>query len=451
MPGFSSEPLEVVSVGADEPSKASSVEQKQWQRDGQHQSHSGVQKSAWPQSSAIITGEAMGTGILSLPYACAHLGWFVGIGSCLLFGAASSYSGWLLTECKLHHFPRAESYSDLAHATGGAKFGYFTSACILVSWACLLPYYLIACIDAMMVAFPEAELCFWRWALIVMLFMAPPLQLRSLHLLSFLSFLSTGAIIAVVLLLLPALAVSAPAVVETSALPAAGMPPLEFYGYFSAFIFAYQGQSVFLEVMREMRNPAYFPRAAMAANMLMAGTYTAITIVAYGTHGRAVAAFLPATLPAGPARVAVGLLLAFHTLVSYLLTGQPLHRHFHNMIFPHTAEAGGCLAMLHWAVVTLSCLGVSFVLANSIPFFGQVQALLGALSGGPILFGWPAYFYLKGCRLTHFTIPTLHLGICVVFICVFLPTFTAFGTVNAVGSIADACALALATPARYPP
>ena len=33
-----------------------------------------------------------------------------------------------------------------------------------------------------------------------------------------------------------------------------------------AVIFAYQGQSMFLEIMREMRSPRHFPRAVFTAN-----------------------------------------------------------------------------------------------------------------------------------------------------------------------------------------
>ena len=55
--------------------------------------------------------------------------------------------------------------------------------------------------------------------------------------------------------------------------------------------------------------------------------------IGYGIEGEGVAGFLPDSMPTGPARVAVGLLLAFHLLVCYLITAQPLTRAIHAALF----------------------------------------------------------------------------------------------------------------------
>lgn len=348
-----------------------------------------VQQSEWPQSAAIITGEVMGTGLLSLPYACAKLGWAVGISSCVLFGVASNYSGWLLSTCKNKFHPQAEGYGDLADATGGAHFGAFTRAAMLLTWGLLLPYFIIACVDSLLIAFPARTECFWPLGLGIALVLVAPLQLRSFHLLSYLSAASTGAIIVVVVVMVPTLLSSAPAAPVTSVGLPGGQGALEIFSYFGSFVFAFQGQSIFLEIMREMKTPAHFPRALLAANSLMVVVYTSVVVAAYGSHGGDVQSFLPATLPPGPARVAIGLLLTFHTLVCYLIAGQPLHRRMHAALFPQTVDAAGPLAQAHWAAITLSTLLAAYVLANAIPFFNDLQGLLGSLTGTPIVFGTP--------------------------------------------------------------
>ena len=86
------------------------------------------------------------------------------------------------------------------------------------------------------------------------------------------------------------------------------------------------------------RHTGDFPRALYAANGVMLIVYTSVAAVGYGSHGDRVASFLPDTLPHGTARTAVGLLLAFHTGVSYLLTAQPLIRNLHQMLAPRTAD-----------------------------------------------------------------------------------------------------------------
>ena len=207
----------------------------------------------------------------------------------------------------------------------------------MTGWAMILPYYIVAAASALAAAVPDAELCYWQWSLVTMVFMAPVLQLRSLHALSLLSGLSTAAIVIVLFALVPALVASRSPTPQTQLSVPSGQPFFKTYGALGSFIFAYQGQSIFLEIMREMRQPDHFPRALLSANGLMMACYTIISAVAYGTHGASVAAFLPDALGEGWVRSVVGVLLAFHTAVSYLLTGQPLHRNVHLLLFPASA------------------------------------------------------------------------------------------------------------------
>ena len=88
-----------------------------------------------------------------------------------------------------------------------------------------------------------------------------------------------------------------------------------------------------------------------------------------------------------------------------------------------------------WLLVTTLFLAFGFTVANAIPFFSDFQSLLGALTGAPIVFGWPALFYVRGCQLNGKRIAWPDRVCCGVFLCVFLPVFTSLGTVNAIQSI----------------
>ena len=55
--------------------------------------------------------------------------------------------------------------------------------------------------------------------------------------------------------------------------PDDGVSVLALFSSFGSFIFAYQGQSLFLEIMREMKSPCHFPRAVGAANGFMLLVY----------------------------------------------------------------------------------------------------------------------------------------------------------------------------------
>ena len=396
-------------------------------------------RSEWWRSASVITGEVMGTGLLSLPYAISRLGWAIGLASSIGFGCTAIYSGVLLSYSKNELYPEAGSYADLAHATGGPRFGKFTRVSLAIGWGMILPYYLIACAASLHGAFPSLGLCYWQWSIVVMLCAAPTLQYRSLHGLSLLSLLSTLAIVIVVIVIVIGLIASAPTsaadgaevVNHTSVGLPAGGSFLRVYSSLGAFIFAYQGQSMFLEVMREMQEPRDFPKALYAANGLMIIVYTGVSAIGYGTYGDRVQSFLPDTLPAGFARTVVGVLLAFHTLVSYLLTGQPLHRVLHLWLLPATADQPTRQGAWHWAWITLTLLVLAFLVANVVPFFADLQDLLGNLLGGASVFGWPAFFFLRGSKLKGRPVALVDKLMCALFLGVCLPAFTLVGTLNA--------------------
>ena len=188
--------------------------------------------------------------------------------------------------------------------------------------------------------------------------------------------------------------------------------------------------------MREMRQPAHFAsRALLAANAIMVVCYTGTSALGYATHGAAVTPFLPDALPAGPQRSFVGLLLAFHTMVAYLLTGQPLHRTVHMLLRPSTVDAGGPRAALHWAAISLAFLAFSFLVGNLVPFFADFQDVLGNLVGASTVFGWPAALYLRGKVLRSHTLSWSDCLLCGTFLLVFVPAFTVLGTYRAIAKI----------------
>ena len=75
---------------------------------------------------------------------------------------------------------------------------------------------------------------------------------------------------------------------------------------------------------------------------------------------------------------------------------------------------------------------LAFLVANVIPFFADVQDLLGNILGAPTVFGWPAFFFLRGSALRGRPVATVDRVVCTFFLLVLLPAFTLLGTANAV-------------------
>lgn len=328
-----------------------------------------LRQSSWWHASLIIMGEVLGTGIMGLPSALAKLGWFFGFCAMALALGSAIFSGVLLSTVRDQFYPNAHSFADVARELHGAgsAFHRFTGAAIMINWLLILPYYLMAAASSLVSAFETWGLCYWQWALVIMALAIFPLQMRTLHALSYASGVSDAIVIVVLVLILVDFALHRdPSQANTSVGIPAETSFLESYGSLSSFVFAFQGQSMFLEIMREMKDASQFKRSLLTANGAMGFIYSITTAgvpnriffgapylptvaVAYyyngdaGVHALplldtphvptvAVAGFLPFSLPEGGIKSFVGVNLCFHILVSYLLTGQPLAFKLHEMI-----------------------------------------------------------------------------------------------------------------------
>ena len=162
----------------------------------------------------------------------------------------------------------------------------------------------------------------------------------------------------------------------------------------SAFVFAYQGQSIYFELMNEMSHPKEFPKACYVAYCIMCVIYGSVVIIVYGLLGvNHTPEFLPDSLSDGTfAKQIVGVLVVLHICVSYVIACQPLHMYLHSNIFPSTYQQTSVRGNIHWFCVTFGYIVVGYIIGNLIPYFADVQALIGSLFGAAIIFGYPSLF-----------------------------------------------------------
>eukprot|EP00965_Chrysotila_dentata_P203688 6181886-Pleurochrysis_carterae.AAC.5 len=261
----------------------------------------------------LLVAEIMGTGVLSLPHAAAQIGQGSAFLALLGCAAAAAFSGHLLSTLHCSFFPSAVSYHIAARETGGAVFGTFTGSMIGLNWTLLLPYYIIATVDAMRLIFPATNLSATELSMIVAAILFAPIQLRSLRLITYLCAPSSLAIILAILLIVLDFSREASGTIDKAgaepAILAAAATRGSFAAFFShvsSFVFAYQGQSIFLEMMREMEAPSRFPRAADSAYAFMCIVYLLTVFSACALKGDAVAAFLPDGMGEGASKTLVG-------------------------------------------------------------------------------------------------------------------------------------------------
>ena len=75
---------------------------------------------AWERGAMTMMAEIVGTGVLGLAYACARVGWALGLSFNVFFGLASLFSSMLLA--RVHAaFPKVDSYQASRRPSDGAR------------------------------------------------------------------------------------------------------------------------------------------------------------------------------------------------------------------------------------------------------------------------------------------------------------------------------------------
>eukprot|EP00468_Gymnochlora_sp_CCMP2014_P007903 CAMPEP_0167750380 /NCGR_PEP_ID=MMETSP0110_2-20121227/5956_1 /TAXON_ID=629695 /ORGANISM="Gymnochlora sp., Strain CCMP2014" /LENGTH=370 /DNA_ID=CAMNT_0007635689 /DNA_START=67 /DNA_END=1176 /DNA_ORIENTATION=- len=312
------------------------------------------QSQHWAFSGLLTVGMVMGTGILALPNALVYLGFVLGSVTSVMFGLLAYYIGLILGRVRNGMYPECHSYAALGHAVSGPRLASYAQAISLIAWYSVLPLYLLTASKSMTNAF-DTSLCGYTWALILAVSLTPVFFLRSMKSIEWFITFSDISVIIVVVILLIKLAVEAKGKADHSLWP----PEEDFltaYNPISFFVFAYQGQQVFLEIMSEMKNNKEWPKALTLGQSIMVPAYTVTAILGYYFQGKNVPAFLPDALESGPLNITVNLLIAYHVLCAYLINNIALVRFMKQHFFVLPDEASEMRrTMHHWILCVCVC------------------------------------------------------------------------------------------------
>jgi len=408
----------------------------------------------WVQAALLIMGETLGTGILGLPGAAATLGWMMSAIILVLFGYFASFSGNMLARLKTQFYPESTGFADLAMVTVGPRFRTFTRFMIITNWLLLMPYYIISAGSSLKYVAPHSSLCGWQWSLIAAACYLLPSQFTTLKYVSYMSAPSLVAILVATIILIAymfidgahdASGASVGFGEATHVLPR--MPSddsqvisfFTFYTSISSFVFSYQGQDMFVELMDDMADKKQAAKAVSSAYTFMSLAYGITVLAAYGNQGENTPGFLPDGLKDGPAKAVTGVLIAFHVLVAYVFTSNLVGKFFFSKVFPQSSIANASKGSLieslptrmRWLAVQSTLVLFSYVIANLIPNFESMQGLLGSLCAAPIVFGFPSLFFLRAHKCKDVTLSWSDAILSRLFLYVLCPLFMILGTIGA--------------------
>ncbi len=99
-----------------------------------------------------------------------------------------------------------------------------------------------------------------------------------------------------------------------------------------------------------------------------------------------------------------GFFLWVHVAVSFAINSQALCSSLDRLLWPITLGRLHERHMARWAVLTFSVAISSYLIANAVPFFKDLVALIGALTSIPLTLLLPAIYHRKVMDLPFFRI-----------------------------------------------
>eukprot|EP00040_Diaphanoeca_grandis_P013445 m.67974 g.67974 ORF g.67974 m.67974 type:complete len:460 (-) comp23894_c0_seq1:35-1414(-) len=182
----------------------------------------------------------------------------------------------------------------------------------------------------------------------------------------------------------------------------------------ATMIFAYQGQTIFPEIISEMHTPKDFPKAVVGSVVIMTTVYVGVGVAGYVMMGATTAyfnAWSNDNFPKAGETTAANVMLIIHVLTGYIINGNIFNRIVCNVLMRgDKGRERKQFRRATWAAATIITLSTSFFLSNMIPTLSYIISLIGATSGTFLTFIFPPWAAIAGtCRSTQHT--RLHTGV----------------------------------------
>ncbi|OJJ96049.1 hypothetical protein ASPACDRAFT_35577 [Aspergillus aculeatus ATCC 16872] len=360
----------------------------------------------WPMAAILFLKVQFSTGVLSIPTAMYTLGALGGSLSVIGWTPWTEYTAIIMGNFRTRH-GGCHSIADMAEIVGG-RFLKETIGLLFIFANVLCAGSAIIAISTALNALSHHAACTVWWALIAAVSIASCASVRKLENLTFLTWAGFVSIFSAVLIVV--IAVTIPD--RPAAAPQTGPFELGFYAFpvpaptfaeglvATCTIFVSSSNTgAFIPVISEMKKPKEYNKAIYTSMTSLTVLYLVFGLVVYRYCGKWVAS--PSLGSAGQTikmvSYGVGLLGLIVTGCLYTHIGAKYtfvrilrnSRHLQDSTVTH---------WITWLSCTFGIATLGFILAESIPIFNYLLALLGAIVFGPVTLAFPAYLWLYDHR-----------------------------------------------------
>ncbi|KIW45217.1 uncharacterized protein PV06_03619 [Exophiala oligosperma] len=341
----------------------------------------------WLGTVALMMKTQIGLGVLSIPAVFDVLGLIPGVICLLVIAGITTWSDYMVGMFKLRH---REIYSiDDAGALMFGQIGrYILGAAFVLYWVFVAGSGMLG-ISIGLNAVSTHGACTAVFVAVAAIAGCGLGSIQTLGRISWLAWLGLTCILTAIITLTVAVGVQN----RPSAAPQQGAWSSDYKLFnnpsfsdasaaLSSLVFAYAGTPGFFAIVAEMRDPRHYTRSLLVCQSGVTAIYVTVGCVVYYYCGSYVAS--PALGSAGHLmkKICYGFalpgLLVTTTLVIHVAS---------KYLFVHILRGSKHLAsptLVHWATwfgCTISIAVVAFIIASSIPVFGSLVSLIGALLG----------------------------------------------------------------------
>ncbi|KAL7418624.1 hypothetical protein Q5752_007082 [Cryptotrichosporon argae] len=355
---------------------------------------------SWYRSFALMFKVLFSVGILSIPAVFAYVGALPGALLVIGFGALNTYVGFLLGAFRLRH-PGMHGLQDMAYVVGGKWYRELTGILYIIGYILVAGDSYIGVATALN-ALSDHSTCTVWFSFIAFVFSTLLAGFPKMSQIGFAAWFGVSTLFVSILILVIAVgARDRPALAPATGAYELGYTivgsPTFLTGMSAALtIFvSSSGTSAFIPIIAEMKDPREYKKPIAASMTLLNVCYLVFSLVIFRYCGTWIAS--PALGSAGELMEKITYGIALPGLwVSASLCLHLAAKYLFVRILRGTTHLQS-KTRVHWATwvgAVLACGIVAFIIAESIPFYGTLVGLVGAIAYAPMAIVIPMHLWL---------------------------------------------------------
>ena len=339
----------------------------------------------------IMIAETVSLGILSLPSVLAAIGFVPGMLLIFGLGLLATYTGYTIGQFKLA-YPWVHNMAD----AGEVMLGPIGREIFGAAQICFLVFTMashVLTFSIMMNTITGHGACsiaFGFVGMILCLICTLPRKLGDVSYMAVVSFIS---IIGSVVITMAGVGVQRPGQGMLDATVQSSLH--EAFLAVANIIFAYAGHVAFFSFISELKKPEEYPKALFLLQASDTSLYLLVAGIVYGYGGKEVAS--PALGSTGPLLSKIAYGIALPTIViAGVINGHVASKYIYvrmfrgtNMMSKKTVKSYGA-----WALIALILWTLAWIIAEAIPVFNDLLALISSLFASWFTYGLSGVFWL---------------------------------------------------------